>query len=80
MLEPDSFLSGEKCALENTCGSIRMLYELKIIDFSIFDRIVDELKSQAKEIDWMGENILDKKIGAMDRVEKCVKEVYDQCH
>lgn len=80
MLEPESFISGEKCALENTCWSIRMLFELRIIDFSIFDRIVDELKSQAKEIDWMGENILDKKIGAMDRVEKCVKEVYDQCH
>lgn len=33
MLDPESFIGGEKCALENSCWSIRMLYELKIIDF-----------------------------------------------
>ena len=80
MLDPESFIIGQKCALETSCWSIRMLYELKIIDFSVFDRIVQELKRQAEEIDWMGENIIDKKIGAIDRVEKCVKEVYEKCH
>lgn len=79
MLDPESFINGEKCALENTCYSIVMLYELRIIDFSIFDRIIDELKRQAKELDWMGESIIDKKIGAVNRIEKCVKEVYDRC-
>lgn len=78
MLDPESFIGGEKCALENSCWSIRMLYELKIIDFSVFDRIVQELKRQAKEIDWMSENINEKSVGALERVNKCFKECYEE--